>query len=162
MERCATMRSHASLKFLSVPTEKDWRNYKSDLDQNHAHSVFAGRTNLEAQELIRSSPIERSEDLRWMPVVPFRYYVMGFRDLLAANDFEELDAPDAASCFLRLVIQKLEKQPQYILPIMPELLPAIEHVARNQSLFRANESIYGNFLELLTRIQALYETHRSS
>jgi hypothetical protein len=156
------MKNHARSKSLSVPTEKDWGDYKSDLDRNYAHSVFAGRTNLEMQALIRSSPIECSGDLGWMPEVPFRYYMMGFRDLIVANDFQDLDAPDAASCFLRLVIRKLEEQPQYIVPIMPELLPAIEHVARNQSLFKAKESIYGNFLDLLTRIHSLSETYGSS
>ena len=121
--------------------------------------MFAGRTNLEVKALVRRSPIERIEDLGWMPAVPFRYYVMGLRDLMVANDFEDLDASDAASCFLRLVTMKLEKQPHYILPIMPELLPAVEHVARNQSAFKAEESIYGNFLELLKRIHALYQAH---
>lgn len=55
-----------------MPAEEEWGDYNSDLDQNHAHSVFAGRTNPEAQALIRRSPIERIEDLRWMPAVPFR------------------------------------------------------------------------------------------
>ena len=150
------MKNHAKPESLSVPTEEQWGNYNADLDQNYAHSMFAGRTNLEARALIRSSPIERLEDLRWMPPAPFRYYMIGLRDLMLANDFEDLDAPDAASSFLRLVLYKLEKQPHYIVSIMPELLPAIEHVARNQSLFKAKESIYGSFLELLTRIHSLY------
>lgn len=153
------MTSHARSKSLSVPTEKDWGDYKSDLDRNYAHRMFAGRTNLEMREQIRRGPIERSADLEWMPAVPFRYYSMGLRDLIMANDFDDLDASDAASCFLRLVVRKLEKQPHYIIPIMPELLPAIEYVARNQSLFKAEESIYGNFLEFLARIHALYKTH---
>jgi len=151
------MKNHARSKSLSVPTEKEWGDYNSDLDQNYAHRMFAGRTNLEAQALIRSSPIERIEDLRWMPAVPFRYYMMGLRDLLVANEFEGLDAPDAASSFLRLVIYKLEKQPHDIVSIMPELLPAVEYVALNQSLFKAKERIYGSFLELLTRIHSLYQ-----
>ena len=156
------MKNHASSKSRSVPTEEEWGDYNSDLDQNYAHSVFAGRTNLEAQALIRSSPIERIEDLRWMPAVPFRYYMTGLRDLMVANDFEDLDASDAASCFLRLVAYKLEKQPHYIVPIMPELLPVVEHVARNQCLFKADEIIYGDFLEILTQIHFLYQAHGSA
>ena len=43
---------------------------------------------------------------------------------------------------------------------MPELLPAVEHVAHNQAAFDADESIYGNFLEMLKQIQALYAEAR--
>ncbi len=142
-----------------IPTEEEWEDYRSDLDQNYAHGTFAGRTQLEAQALIRSDPMGRIEDLGWMPGVPFRYYVIGLRDLMVANDFEDLDASDAASCFLRLVLRKLENQPHDIVSVMPELLPAVEHVAQNQSLFGADENIYGNFLDILRRIHVLHRAH---
>jgi hypothetical protein len=58
----------------SVPTEDDWGDYKSDLDQNHAYSVFAGRTNDEMQPFFGRNPLAMTDDLRWMPDVPFRYY----------------------------------------------------------------------------------------
>ena len=63
---------------------------------------------------------------------------------------------DAASCFLRLVLHKLEQQPKHIIPIMPDLLPALHYVAQNQSSFEASENIYGKFPEMLARIQTLY------
>jgi hypothetical protein len=52
----------------------------------------------------------------------------------------------------------LEKQPSYILPVMPQLLPAVRQIAMIQSSFEASEDIYGNFQELLGRIEALYDT----
>ena len=97
-----------------------------------------------------------TDDLRWIPEAPFRYYILGFRDCIAAKQFDFLDASDAASCFLGLVLEKLENQPKLIVPVMPELMPTVEYVARNQSLFNADEGIYGNFLEKLSRIQTLY------
>ena len=42
-------KNREQIKSPSVPTEENWGNYKSDLDQNHAHSVFANRTNEEMQ-----------------------------------------------------------------------------------------------------------------
>ena len=139
-----------------MPTEEDWGDYTSDLDQNHAHSVFAGRTNEEMQPFFRRNPLALTDDLSRMPDVPFRYYMLGFRDFITTTDFDFLEAPDAASCFLVLILEKLENNPRLIVPVMPELLPAVEYVARNQSLFDADESIYGNFLEKLSRVQALY------
>jgi hypothetical protein len=142
----AKTKNRPRMRFQPVPTEKDWGDYKSDLDQNYAHSVFAGRTNQETQPFFRRNPIERTDELRWMPEVPFRYYMLGFRDFIRGKEFDFLWAADAASCFLGLILEKLEQQPRCIIPIMPELLPAIEHVVRNQALFEAKESIYENFL----------------
>jgi hypothetical protein len=84
-----------------------------------------------------------TSDLRWTPEVPFRYYMLGFRDFVMAKHFDFLDSADAASCFL-------------------ELLPAVEHVARNQAVFEAESSIYGDFLEKLSRIQALYAPYSTA
>jgi hypothetical protein len=144
------------IKSPTVPTESDWGDYKSDLDQEHAHSVFGGRTNEEMQPFFLRNPIAMTDELRWMPDVPFRYYILGFRDFITAKQFNFLDGSDAASCFLGLVLEKLESQPRLVVPVMPELLPTVEYVARNQGLFEADEDIYGNFLEKLSRIQTLY------
>jgi hypothetical protein len=144
---------------MRVPTEADWGDYRSDLDQNYAHDLFAGHTNEEMQPHFYQCVIERASDLRWMPAIPFRYYMLGFRDFVMAGNFDLLGDSDAANCFLGLVEEKLQKQPSYILPIMPELFPAVRHVAQNQSAYNADEDIYGNFTEKLKSIEALYSRH---
>jgi hypothetical protein len=146
---------------MTVPTEKDWGDYQSDLDQQWAHDLFAGHTNEEMQSHFRSNVIERTDELRFMPEIPFRYYMIGFRDFLVAGDLEH-HASDAASCFLRLVLQKLEENPHCILPIMPDLIETVDHIARNQSAFEADKDIYGDFRELSARILALNAAHGSS
>jgi hypothetical protein len=140
---------------LVVPTEDDWGDYGADLDQEYAHRQFAGRTNAEMRPEFDRNVIERSADLRWMPAIPFRYYMIGFRDYIAAGKFAESFASDAASCFLNLVSVLLETDPAKIVPIMPELLPALRHVGENQAVFEAKESIYGSFRELSDRIESL-------
>ena len=147
-------------KMDSVPSEKDWGDYVSDLDQKYAHDLFSGHTNEEMQSRFQSNPIEATADLRWMPEVPFRYYMIGFRDAVVAGDFEPCDLSDAASCFLRLIAEKLERHPRTIFPIMPDLLPAAEYVANNQVKFEAEEDIYGSFLEKLAQIRELYSAHK--
>jgi hypothetical protein len=138
----------------TVPTEKDWGDYHSDMDQEYAHDLFAGRTNEEMQPHFRANVVERTDELRFMPEIPFRYYMIGFRDFVMAGDFD-FEGADAASCFLRLVLEKLEQEPACIGPIMPEVLETVEHVARNQSAFDADMEIYGDFLDLFARIRAL-------
>ena len=56
-----------------VPTEAEWGNYQADPDQTYAHKLFAGRTNQEMLPHLRRNVIERTDNLRWMPVAPFRY-----------------------------------------------------------------------------------------
>ena len=65
---------------MPVPTEAEWGDYEADLDQKYAHKMFAGRTNQEMLPHFRRNVIERTEELRFMPVAPFRYYMLvGFR-----------------------------------------------------------------------------------
>lgn len=139
---------------MRVPSESEWGDYEADLDQDYAHKMFAGRTNQEMVPHFRRNVIACTGELRWMPQIPFRYYMLGFRDFVMA-EFEHLGASDAASCFLGLVLEKLEEQPSHILPIMPELLPALRHVAENQAVFGAAESIYGSFRDKLAQIESL-------
>jgi hypothetical protein len=141
---------------MGIPTEADWGEYQADLDQTYAHDLFAGRTNHEMLPQFRKNVIERTSELLSMPEVPFQYYVLGFRDIVMAGEFDQLEASNAASCFLGLVLEQLEKQPRFILPVMPQLLPAIRHVAANQVSYDASESIYGSFPAKLKRIEALY------
>jgi hypothetical protein len=144
-----------------IPSEKDWGNYKADLDQEDAHKVFSGKTLEEVIPDFERSVIERTAELRFMPAVPFRYYMLAFRNFVLSPSLFEINygwgAPDAASCFLDLVVEKLEEAPEVIGPIMRELIPAIEHVALNQVLYEADEDIYGSFTEKLARIHELYK-----
>src|ERR1039458_10548038 len=85
-----------------VPTEEDWGDYRRDLDQEWAHRQFAGRTNAEMLPEFDRNVLERAEDLHWMPAIPFRYYMLGFRDYILAGEFAESFASYAGSCFLLL------------------------------------------------------------
>jgi len=83
---------------MPVPTEAEWGDYEVDLDQKYAHKMFAGRANQEMLPHFRRNVIERTDELRWMPVAPFRYYMLGFRDFVMAGEFDPTWAADAASC----------------------------------------------------------------
>lgn len=149
-------RTERELKRLGIPTENDWGNYSADVDQNWAHQHYYGKTKEEMQEYFRNSPIEGASDLRFMPEIPFRYYMLAYRDCVMSGNFEVCNDASAADCFLSLVRDKLEKEPRYILPIMSELVPAVEHVGTHQEDFNADEHIFGSFSEKLERIRTLY------
>jgi hypothetical protein len=149
----------AKIKRQQVPTEQDWGNYQSDLDQNDAYKAFHNKTNQEMQSYFRKTTLGATGDLRWMPKIPFQYYMIGFRDFITAEIFEPGYASDATSCFLNLIIDKLENHPDFIVAIMPDLMPTIEFVASHQARFKANIDIYGNFHKKLKQIQKPYSQY---
>jgi hypothetical protein len=144
---------------IKIPKEQDWENYKLDLDAKSAYKNIFGKSNSEMLPLYKNHVLSRSEDISWMPIKPFQYYILGFRDFVLARNFGFYESSDAASSFLLLVLNKLEEQPEFVLPIFSELGSAIEFVATNQSLYKARLDIYGDFLELNRRINACVKEH---
>jgi hypothetical protein len=141
----------------SVPTENEWENYKEDLDTKYAHDLFIGKTNEQMLSEYKDRVLARSEDIYWMPIKPFQYYIFGFRDFVIQQDFGICEGSDAASSFLNLVIYKLEKKPEFILSVLPEIMKDIDFIANNQELFDADEDIYGSFKDKLQEIKRLYK-----
>lgn len=140
-----------------VPTEKEWLGYEKDLDASYAYKVFFGKTNEEMQSSFKLNVIERTDEIRFMPVKAFQYYIFGLRDYVMKRNFGYLDSSDAASCFLGLVLEKLESEPSKIIPVLSELIPSLEFVSNNQNLYDANEEIYGNFKNKYEHIISLWK-----
>lgn len=140
-----------------IPTEEDWGDYQADRDTKYAYDQFIGRTNSEMIPRFKENVLMRVEDLGWMPIKPFQYYMLGFRDYVIGKDFGDYEDADAASTFLHLVLHKLKEQPEFVNSLMDDLMSDIEFVASNQLLYDADEDIYGNFLDLLNKIKETYQ-----
>ncbi len=140
---------------MDIPTEKEWENYKDDLDAKYAHGIFYGKSNDGVQKHFKRSVIERASELSFMPIKPFQYYVLGFKQFIEQGDFDKYEASDAASCFIRLIEDMLTKKPAYVKPVIKELLPTLKYVAENQSSFDASQEIYGDFKDIFNNIQVL-------
>jgi hypothetical protein len=140
-----------------IPTEEDWGDYKADLDQAYAYRILFGKNLEQVIPEFKRNVLGRVEDLHFMPAIPFQYYIFAYRNFILSLQKDDYDAPDAASAFLGLVIDKLEESPQDILPVMEELWNTIEYVASSQSFFDADEDIYGSFSEKLSKIRQLYD-----
>ena len=141
----------------SVPSEEDWGDYESDLDQKYAHEIFFGKNLEETIPDFERSVIERLDELRFMPTIPFRYYLLALRNYVTSKTVLVNDmAPDAASGFLNLVAEKLRDSFDSIAPVMDEIMPAVEHVASNQEAYDADVDIYGDFTAKLAEIRGLY------
>lgn len=142
---------------LAVPSEEDWGDYKSDLDQKYAHEIFFGKSLEETIPDFERNVIERVDELRFMPTTPFRYYLLALRNYVTSKSVLGNDmAPDAASSFLNLVAEKLRDSFDSIAPVMDEIMPGVEYVASNQETYDADVDIYGDFAAKLAEIRGLY------
>lgn len=144
-----------------IPTEKDWGNYQADLDIRDAHSIFSGRAN---EEMIREYAKDismRATDLRFMPAVPFQYYMLGFSKFVKENKLDDFQRGEAASCFFRIIEYKLACEPADIIPIMDDLLPLVAEIAESQSHYNLQEEICGNFKEKEFRILTMLKEAKS-
>jgi hypothetical protein len=143
----------------NIPTEEDWGEYYHDRDQLYAHGIFFGRSNEEMQKEFAKDIALRTTDLKFMPKVPFMYYMIGFNDFVISNSFNRRDAPDVANCFITLIEEKLKNTPDHIISIMDRLLPTVEHIANNQDAYNASYHIYGDFMDNLKSIKELLNQH---
>jgi hypothetical protein len=138
---------------MNMPKEIDWGDWSADLDVRSAHATFAGRKYDDVVQEFHDNSIEMADQLRFMPIIPFQYYIFSFKHYIQ-SDLAKGDS-DAASCYLRLIIEKIEKQPAFILPIIDKLYESIKYVATNQYIFDADKDIYGDFKDVLYRIDQL-------
>lgn len=140
---------------MQIPSEKDWAGYERDIDARYAHKIFFGKSNEQMQSAFRDNVIEKTDEIRFMPTSAFQYYVFGLRDFVIRRQFVDYESSDAANCFLGLVLEKLRKEPHTIVPVIDQLLPDLEYVARNQDLYEADKDIYGDFMETFEEILRL-------
>ena len=146
---------------LEIPTSADWGDYESDLDVAYAYSQFGGRSNEEMQPAFRKNCLERVSDIRFMPRVPFQYYILGYacyvRHMPHYDPVHAMahlyDGCDAASAFLDLVSEVVKDRLDWIEPIIEELLTVVSYVSSRQESYDADEDIYGSFEEIGAKIR---------
>ncbi len=148
-----------------IPSELDWENYWTDPDSNWAHDKFCGKSIDDVAPYFYGSVLSAIEDLGHMPTVPFQFYfsaLIGYLTDSKVLDDENSDKADGASAFLWLVKWKLADDPKIIMPLMESLLPLIDYVGSNQSLYDASQENYGSFDILRNEIRTLFTEKLSS
>src|SRR6266702_6883801 len=98
-----------------IPDKAAWGDLNADPEVRYAFELFGGKSIEEALPLFRDFPIERAAELRFAPAQVFNYYIFCFANFLMSPEAEE--SSDAASCFLRLVRDRVESEPKEISPI---------------------------------------------
>ncbi|EGM76987.1 hypothetical protein Rhein_2927 [Rheinheimera sp. A13L] len=140
-----------------IPGLQDWLGYKDDIDSRFAFEIFFDKTRAELQPLFKRNVIERTDELRFMPVRAFQYYIFALRDYIVDEHYSSGDSDCAVDCYFSLVQEKLDVAPDAILPVMELLLPSLHFIASNVAAYKINEDIYGSISQ---RLQTLLQRYR--
>jgi hypothetical protein len=149
-----------------IPSQNQWGPVNDwDLDLRDAFERFAGKSLQEVLPYFYDAVLLATENLRFMPSIPFRYYIFAFQKFLLSDDVlnddtGRIDTADAASAFLHLLHDKLVDSPKDLLPIIDQLMPTVEYVATHQNQYQAPGEIYGSFSSLVSEIKQLYASQQ--
>jgi hypothetical protein len=146
------------MKTTKIPDVKDWAGYEEDLDVKYAHKLLFGKSIPEVIHHFARSPIERADELLFMPRKAFQYYVFAFAEYLRTK--ESIGESDAASPFLNLLIAREKRDPGSVMEIYDALFPTIDFVSSNQERFDADPKIYGSFKEKGLTLADAFKTFR--
>jgi len=139
----------------NIPGEADWRSEPWDLDIPYAYAHFAGKSNDEAQRLFEENALCYQEDLMFMPLACFRYYLNAYIQYLL-SDASQGDS-DGASCFFSLVDVRHQDIMTCDEPTRARVVAVLDRLACSQGWFDASEEIYGNFPERAKRARELLQ-----
>ena len=106
---------------MKPPTEKDWNIAENgiDLDIGSAYRTFNGKTHEQAVAMFEEASEIYQEDVMWMPLACFRFYVRPYLEYL--NSDGSAGDCDGSNCFFSLVEFRLNE----ILALDRELLSLI-------------------------------------
>jgi hypothetical protein len=130
---------------MNIPTKEDWGEYWLDIDQSSAYKTFFGKSNLELQKVYFENGQEIMTEIRFMPVVPFRYYVFGLSEFISAGNFPKYEAADFTSYFLDMIELVLKLEPDKVGPLIDNILPTVKKIARDQHSYDAPVDLYGDY-----------------
>jgi hypothetical protein len=128
---------------MNIPSEEDWHSECWNVDTPYAYKHFFGKNLAEAFDLFVSNAICYQEDIMFMPLVCFRYYVHAYMDYLLSE--KSARDSDGASCFFGIV----EIRHRDILAIgeglQHRVINVLRRLAARQQWYDADPDIYGDF-----------------
>jgi hypothetical protein len=136
---------------MNLPTREEI-NIHDSLDERHAAKMFYGKTLEQAEVLFRENFLFYQEDLMWMGVTAFRFYVRAA--IRYTRSPESQGDSDAINCFVGLLDFRLEKEHKELRPVAQALADACRYIVAHYDRFDVDDEIYG---DLRPRYESLFQ-----
>ena len=125
----------------TIPTEREINVYDS-LDERCASKNFLGKSLAEAEALFRDNSLCYQEDLQWMGPVAFRFYIHAAVNYVQSE--RSTGDSSIVSCLAMILNERLQNEPQELLPVADLLSVFCRYVAEHCDRFDATPDIYGD------------------
>ena len=126
---------------MRLPTRQEINLFNS-LDEQQACRNFLGKSLDEAESLFRQNALGYSDDLRWMGISAFRFYVIAYFQYLQSLEAE--GDSDGVSCLVGVLEFRLEGEREGLLPIAKQVVEICRYIISNYSRFDILPDIYGD------------------
>ena len=139
---------------MHLPTREEI-NVNGTLDERHACEIFYGKTLEQAEALFRENSLYYQEDLMWMGMAAFQFYVQAVIRYLRSQ--ESTGDSDAVKCFAALLEFRLERERDELRSVSQELGYVCRYIVTHYDRFEVNPAIYG---DLKPRYESLIQRFR--
>ena len=138
---------------MTIPSESDWRSEPWCIDTPCAYEHFSSKTLDEAFDLFVKYSLYYQEDIMFMPVLCFRYYIHAYIDYLL-SDKSEGDS-NGASCFFGIIEVRKNDICTSGDQLRDRISEVLHYIGARQEWYSADLDIYGNFMEKSAKVLSL-------
>ena len=128
---------------MNMPSKSDWRSEPWGIDTPYAYKHFSGKTLDEAFNLFVEHALYYQEDIMFMPVLCFHYYIHAYIDYLLSD--KSRGDSDGASGFFGLVECREDDIRTSDGKLQNRICEALKHIGARQEWYDADLDIYGDF-----------------
>lgn len=126
---------------MRLPT-KDEINVHNSLDEISACKHFFNKTLQQAEALFRENSSYYQEDLMWMGIRAFNFYLQAVINYLKSDDSTGDD--HLIDCLYEIVMFRL-KEKEFLL-VIDRLNEMIDYVIGNYEKFKVDQNVYGDLI----------------
>lgn len=125
-----------------------------DLDISHAYQMFHGKTHEQAVAMFEEASEIYGEDLMWMPLRCFKFYVRAYLEYL--NSSVSIGDPFGADSFLSLVAFRSHEILSLENDLRTQVLATVKFLGDHQERFDAETEIHGSFADRAAKLLARF------
>ena len=140
---------------MRIPTEADWRSESWGIDTPSAYRHFFGKDFAEAFDLFVQNALYYQEDIMFMPLACFNYYVHAYMDYLLSD--QSAGDCDGANCFFGIVEVRCQDIQAGGEELRRRVREVLDRLRSGQQWYDADSEIYGQFSVRAERATRLIE-----
>lgn len=135
-----------------LPSRSDWGDLAGDFDAQDAFKKFNGLSKQEAKRLFGDDVLACAQDIRFMPSIPFTYYLEAFCEFVLDGVYGDSLAWMVADSFASVLSSRIEGNASALISNKSQIEKAFGFIVSNQQRFAIDETFYADLSWQLEQI----------